>query len=124
MAGNDILKCDLAPAFGNLNSSTIQEMDDQLKIMIAAAMMQLTKVRERSWPDVVTTMVQTFLLEPEGNIVARTEKLIKEGTAAFKSDGTYDGDIVGEVRIVFRVALRSFAHMAAGPDVARLPDQG
>lgn len=96
VAGNDILKCDLAPAFGKLDKATIREMDDQLKVMIAGAMMQLTKVRERSWQDVVAAMVQNMLLEPEGDVVTRAEQLTKDGTEEFKSDG-----IVLEVRVHF-----------------------
>lgn len=80
-------------------------MDDELKIMMVAAMKYLDKVQERSWEAVLATMLQNALLEPEGHIVARAEKLTKEGTNGFKSDGTAQADIVREVRITCLVVF-------------------
>jgi len=76
----DFLQCDLAPSFGSLNKTTVKEMDDGLKVMIAATMKQLAKVHERSWQDVLVTMSQNPLMEPEGAQVVRADKLVKEGT--------------------------------------------
>lgn len=113
MAGNDSLHCDLAPALGKLDKATLKEMEDVLRIMISGVMMQLINVRERSWEDVVAIMEHNMLLERKDDIVARAEKLSKEGTEKFKSDGTARGDIVREVRVAFRVAFRSFANMGS-----------
>lgn len=121
MADNDYLHCDLAPALGKLDEATLKEMEDVQRIMISGAMTQLinVNVRERSWGDVVQIMAENMLLEPMGNIVTRAEQLTKDGTEEFQSDG-----IVLEVRVAFRVALRSLANMAAGPEVVLQPDQG
>ncbi|KAK0751426.1 hypothetical protein B0T18DRAFT_68282 [Schizothecium vesticola] len=98
---NDFLQCDLAPSFGSLNKTTIKELDDELKVMIAATLKQLAKVQERSWQDVLATMSQNALMEPEGAQVARADKLVKEGTNEFKSDGTSQAGIVREVHTWF-----------------------
>lgn len=121
MADNDYLHCDLAPALGKLDEATLKEMEDVQRIMTSGAMTQLinVNVRERSWGDVVQIMAENMLLEPMGNIVTRAEQLTKDGTEEFQSDG-----IVLEVRVAFRVALRSLANMAAGPEVVLQPDQG
>jgi hypothetical protein len=82
MASNmndSILHCDLAPAFGKLSKTTIKEMDDKLKVMIAGTMKQLAQVQERSWQDVLAPMPRNYLTEPVGAEVARADKLVKEG---------------------------------------------
>lgn len=93
----EFLHTELAPSFGKLNKEGLQEMDDQLKIMIAGTMKILAKQTDKSWNAVLSTMMQNELLEPDGSEVVRADKIIKESTSDFKTDGSPDANIVREV---------------------------
>ncbi|KAJ7083763.1 hypothetical protein C8R44DRAFT_991939 [Mycena epipterygia] len=100
---DDYLHLSLAPSFGELTSYSIKELDDQLKIMIAATMRALAKVsvQQRSWEKVLEIMMQNPLLEPEASGISRADKLVKEETNVFKVDGSPDHNIVREVETWF-----------------------
>ena len=72
-------------------------MDDELKIMIAGTLKVLGKQTDKSWKSVLSTMMQNELLEPDGEEIARADKLIKESSSDFKTDGSPDEAIVREV---------------------------
>jgi hypothetical protein len=96
---DDYLHLGLAPSFGELTSSNIKDLDDELKIMIAATMRLLATVpvQQRSFEKMLELMIQNPLLEPEASGVSRAEKLVKEETNVFKVDGSPDPDVVREV---------------------------
>ncbi|KAJ6457703.1 hypothetical protein C8R45DRAFT_1110451 [Mycena sanguinolenta] len=93
---DDYLHLGLAPSFGELNSFSIKEMDENLKIMIAATMRALAKVppQQRSWEKVLEVMMQNPLLVAETSGVSRAEKLVKEETNVFLIDGSPDPNVV------------------------------
>ncbi|KAK4201164.1 hypothetical protein QBC40DRAFT_253336 [Triangularia verruculosa] len=96
----DFLHTDLAPSFGKLKES-LAKMDDELKIMIAGTMKILAKQSDKSWNAVLSTMMQNELLQPDGDEVARADKLIKASSSDFKFDGSPDASIVREVQTWF-----------------------
>ncbi|KDR77776.1 hypothetical protein GALMADRAFT_210023 [Galerina marginata CBS 339.88] len=103
---NDHLHLDLAPSYGpegKLTSAAIKCMDDNLKIMIAGTMKSLSalKPEDRSWANIMSTLMQNPLLEPETDAISRSDKLIKSGTNVFKFDGSPDATIVNEVQAWF-----------------------
>ncbi|KAJ7874850.1 hypothetical protein B0H13DRAFT_2348419 [Mycena leptocephala] len=79
---DDYLHLGLAPSFGELTSSSIKDLDDELKIMIAGTMRLLAT---------------NLLLEPEASGISRAEKLVKDETNFFKVDGCPDPNVVREV---------------------------
>ncbi|KAK4159580.1 hypothetical protein QBC43DRAFT_326927 [Cladorrhinum sp. PSN259] len=99
---NDYLHIDVAPYLGTLNKESIHQMDDDLKIMIAGTMKILAKQADKSWNAVLATMMHNQLLQPDdrGEIV-RSDKLIKENSSDFKSDGSPNADIFSEVETWF-----------------------
>ncbi|KAJ7915181.1 hypothetical protein B0H13DRAFT_1872275 [Mycena leptocephala] len=96
---DDYLHLGLAPSFGELTSSSIKDLDDELKIMIAVTMRLLATVpvQQRSFEKMLQLMIQNPLLEPEASGVSRAEQLVKEETNVFKVDGSPDPDVVREV---------------------------
>lgn len=94
---NSFLHTDLAPSYRELSKDYMKKMDDDLKIMIAGTMKILSKTADKSWESVLGVMMQNELLEPDSSEVARADKLIKEGTSAFKTDGSADSGVVREV---------------------------
>ncbi|KAK4183870.1 hypothetical protein QBC35DRAFT_477779 [Podospora australis] len=98
---DEYLHTDLAPAYGKLNKESLLKMDDGLKIMIAGTMKMLSKQNNKSWNAVLSNMMQNVLLQPDGNEVARADKLIKESSNDFKFDGSADDGIVREVKSWF-----------------------
>lgn len=96
---DDYLHMGLAPSYGELTSTTIKDLDDQLKIMIDGTMQALVKMppQQRSWEKVLEVMMQNPLLEPEASGISRADKLIKEETNFFKVDGSPHLDVVREV---------------------------
>ncbi|KAK1538995.1 uncharacterized protein CCOS01_00309 [Colletotrichum costaricense] len=97
----DYLQTKLAPSYGNLSGSVLEKMDDDLKIMIAGTMKSLAAQKDKSWAAVLSTMMQNPLLEADRDEVARSDKLIKESSSAFKFDGSSDAGIVKEVHSWF-----------------------
>jgi len=98
---NDYLHTDLAPSFGKLNKPGLQEMDDKLKIMIAATMKILAKQSDKSWKAVLSTMMQNEFIKADESEIARSDKLIKNSSSDFKTDGSPDATIVKEVKSWF-----------------------
>ncbi|KAJ6457727.1 hypothetical protein C8R45DRAFT_1110469 [Mycena sanguinolenta] len=100
---DDYLNLGLAPSFGELNSNGIKEMDENLKINIAATMGALANVppQQRSWEKVLEVMMQNQLLVVETSGVSQAEKLIKEETNVFLIDGSTDPNVVREVETWF-----------------------
>lgn len=97
---DDFLHIGLAPSYGKLNSEAIKEMDEQLKVAIAATMKTLQKLppAERSWDNVKAAMMNNPCLEPDGkDEIHRSDRLIKASSADFKFDGSPDASIVKEV---------------------------
>jgi hypothetical protein len=91
----------LAPSYGTLTSESIKGLDDELKVMIAGAVKTLAQLppNARSWDTVVSTLLNCPLLEPDGDAIERSDKLIKPARInAFKFDGSPDPAIVNEVR--------------------------
>ncbi|KAF3069754.1 hypothetical protein GL218_07868 [Daldinia childiae] len=95
----DYLTVKLAPAYGDLNNESIKTIDERLKVMIAGAVKTIDKIAptERTWDRVVGAMMQCPLMEPDGEAIKRTDKLIKSGINVFKFDGSPDIAIVKEV---------------------------
>ncbi|KAJ7200675.1 hypothetical protein B0H12DRAFT_1036650 [Mycena haematopus] len=100
---DDYLHLNLAPSFGNLNSNSIKQMDNNLKIMIAATMRALAKVppQQRSWEKVLEVMMQNPLLVTDETGTSRAEKLVKDETNFFRVDGSPDPNVVREVETWF-----------------------
>lgn len=74
--------------------------------MIAGTMKALAKVQDKSWKNVLAAMSQNELLQPDGEEIARADKLIKESSSDFKFDGSSDAAIVREAGpSVFGLAL-------------------
>jgi hypothetical protein len=96
---DDYLHLGLAPSFGELTSTSIKDLDDELKIMIAATMRLLATVpvQQRTWEKMLELMIQNPLLEPEASGISRAERLVKEETNFFKLDGSPDPNVVREV---------------------------
>ncbi|KAJ7819293.1 hypothetical protein B0H13DRAFT_2378462 [Mycena leptocephala] len=74
---DDYLHLGLAPSFGELTSSSIKDLDDELKIMIAGTMRLLDRHKASG--------------------ISRAEKLVKDETNFFKVDGSPDPNVVREV---------------------------
>ncbi|KAJ7231787.1 hypothetical protein C8J57DRAFT_1730056 [Mycena rebaudengoi] len=81
---DDYLHMGLAPSYGELTSTTIKDLDDQLKIMIDGTMQAVNP-----------------LLEPEASGISRADKLIKEETNFFKVDGSPHLNVVREIETWF-----------------------
>jgi hypothetical protein len=96
-SSEEFLHTDLAPSFGTLTKDSIKDLDEQLKIMIAGTMKTLAKVQDKTWKNVLGAMSQNELLQPDGEEIARADKLIKESSNDFKFDGGSDASIVREV---------------------------
>jgi hypothetical protein len=96
---DDYLHLGLAPSYGELTSSSMKELDDQLKIMIAGTMRALATVpaQQRTWEKILEVMMQNPLLEPDASGISRAEKLVKDETNFFKVDGSPDPHVVREV---------------------------
>jgi len=96
----DYLTTGIAPSFGTLTSETIKTMDEELKIMIAGTTRQIAKipVADRNFEKLVSVMMQNPLLEPTDlAAVHHSDTFQKNGTNAFKFDGSPDSSIVREV---------------------------
>ncbi|KAG0050057.1 hypothetical protein BGZ83_005178 [Gryganskiella cystojenkinii] len=95
--------CDLAPSFGKLNQESVKTMDEKLKVIIAGTTRAIEKLPhdQRSWENVTSTLAQNSLLKPLDDGIARSDKLIKDGTNFFKVDGSPDPTIVKEVNSWF-----------------------
>ncbi|KAJ7234292.1 hypothetical protein C8J57DRAFT_1729207 [Mycena rebaudengoi] len=100
---DDYLHMNLSPSYGELASTTIKDLDDQLKIMIDGTMQALVKIppQQRSWEKVLEVMMQNALLEPAASGISRADKLIKEETNFFKVDGSPHLDVVREIETWF-----------------------
>ncbi|KAJ7083765.1 hypothetical protein C8R44DRAFT_753330 [Mycena epipterygia] len=100
---DDYLHFSLAPSFGELTSTSVKDLDNELKIMIAGTMRTLDKapVQQRSWERVLEIMMENPLLEPEASGISRTDKFLKEETNVFKLDGSPDPNIAREVETWF-----------------------
>ena len=80
-------------------------MDNELKVMIAGTMRALEKERKQGegipWETVISVMTQNQLLEPNGDEIVRSDKLLKEGHGLFKFDGSPDPAVVEQVPFLF-----------------------
>ncbi|KAF7373053.1 hypothetical protein MSAN_00512800 [Mycena sanguinolenta] len=96
---DDYLHLNLAPSFGELTPTSVKDLDDNLKVIIAATMRALAKVpaQQRSWEKVLEVMMQNPLLEPDAVGISRADKLIKEEVNYFHTDGSPDPKVVKEV---------------------------
>ncbi|KAF7346000.1 hypothetical protein MVEN_01622700 [Mycena venus] len=88
----------LAPAFGRvLTKDYLKEIDDDLKIMIAATNRELAK---RTWDKVISVCMSNPLMEPmdspQSNIV-RAHTLNKAGSNGFTIDRVCNTGVVNEV---------------------------
>ncbi|GAB1312313.1 hypothetical protein MFIFM68171_02523 [Madurella fahalii] len=99
----DYLTVKLAPAYGNLTSESIKTIDSRLKVMIAGAVKTIAQIpaADRTWDRIVAALMQCPLMEPDGDAVKRTDKLIKSGVNVFRFDGSPDTAIVKEVQSWF-----------------------
>lgn len=89
---------DLAPSFGKLDKEHMKHMDDNLKIIISGTTRAIERLQDKSWENVKSTLSQNPLLEPMGDEIYRSDKMIKSDTSAFKFDGSPDANIVREVQ--------------------------
>lgn len=98
---NDYLRCDLAPSFGELSSETVQEIDDELKVMIFSLTKQLANLPpgERTWDHIVSLCAQSPLLEALDDRAWRSDNFIQE--TDFKTDGSPDASMVKEVCLLY-----------------------
>lgn len=74
-------------------------MDDHLKVMIAGTNSLIAKIdpKDRTWENVVACCAQNPLMEPDGEEINQTDKIIKKSSSAFKTDGSPSQPIVQEV---------------------------
>lgn len=97
----------LAPAFGkNLTLDAVHALDEELKVMILTTTKELAKLpyEKRSWENITSIMQQNPMLEPDPKFTAisRPGQYLKNGTNAFKFDGSPDPHIVQEVDTWFK----------------------
>ena len=78
----------LAVSYGKLNSSTVRDLDDNTKVMIAGAVRKLNKLPEKTWDSAISSMMQNPVIEavPDG-AVNRSDKVIKNGAGDFMVPG-------------------------------------
>jgi len=88
----------LAPSLGNLSKNGLQEMDDEMKIMMAGTLKILGVQEQLTWETAVATMMKNELVEIDGEEVFRTKQMIKTSDSEFKFSGDPDPNIVKEVR--------------------------
>ncbi|THY71685.1 hypothetical protein D6C95_10253, partial [Aureobasidium pullulans] len=112
---DDYLHCDLAPSFGKLSAAGLQDMDDELKIMIAGTTKLIGDIpkEKRNWDSVMASCMQNFLMEPDGDAIARADKLIKKSSENFQTDGSPKDQIVQEVSTWFSNLVSDMDVLAA-----------
>ena len=90
---------DVAPVFGKLNAQTIKELDDDLLIIIAGMTKSIAHVpaKDRTYNKVLETFSQSPLVRADGHGISKSDSLIKNDAAQFKTDGSPDAAIVKEV---------------------------
>ncbi|KAJ3559796.1 hypothetical protein NP233_g11176 [Leucocoprinus birnbaumii] len=107
-SADDYLHVGIAPSFANINSETVKDLDEKLKVMIAGTMRALEKKRADvqralTYEEVISVMRQNSLLESDEATIERSDKLIKPSKMnAFKFDGSPDAAIVKEVENWFK----------------------
>lgn len=70
--------------------------------MIAGTVIGLSKLKNKSWDNVVGTLSQNPLLESiDGTTIRRDDKFVKEDTSLLEFDGSPDAPIVREVETWF-----------------------
>ncbi|KAI0885811.1 uncharacterized protein GGS22DRAFT_199973 [Annulohypoxylon maeteangense] len=83
---DDFLRCDLAPAYGQLTSDSVRKMDKNLKVMITATVMMIEKMKpeKRKWSAVETAFLNNSVVEPFGDVVNRCDTLSSKVANIFK----------------------------------------
>jgi len=92
---------DVAPVFGSLNAKTIKELDDNVLITIAGRTKAIAQIpiKDRTYKKIVELFSQSPLIEMDGNGLSKSDSLIKNNQASFKTDGSPNAAIVKEVSI-------------------------
>ena len=69
----------LTALFGTLNKDSVRQMDEGSKVIFGGTTRALAKLPtdQRSWNGIITCFSENSLLEPEGEPIYRTEKMIK-----------------------------------------------
>ncbi|KLO05173.1 hypothetical protein SCHPADRAFT_947134 [Schizopora paradoxa] len=99
---DNFLHTGLAPSFGTLTKESFKGMDEQLKILIAAANKELEQMpaEDRTWDNVISVFKNNEYFEPietpEGSI-DRPSKLIKTSESVFQFKREFDEGTVHEV---------------------------
>lgn len=104
----------LAPSFGKLSRDTLQEMDTNLKVMLAGTIRDIQKESEKlsgnivlEWDDIVRIFSNNPLTElDDASTPVFVDKLYsKKSTEYFKTDGSPDMDTVDEVKHWFKSVI-------------------
>ncbi|KAK4160224.1 hypothetical protein QBC43DRAFT_347478 [Cladorrhinum sp. PSN259] len=112
----EYLHTDLAPSYRKLNGETWKKLDDKLKIAVTGTLKELGKVKDKSWKNVVASMMKSPLLQPDPNPqneFNRANKLINESSADFKCDGSPDAVIISEVKTWFTQLIQDLDFLAS-----------
>jgi hypothetical protein len=104
----------LAPSFGKLSRNTLQEMDTNLKVMIAGTIKDIQKESEKlsgnavlEWDTILRIFSNNPLIELDdaSTPVFIDQLYSKKSTDYFKTDGSPDMDVVDEVKHWFKSVI-------------------
>ena len=109
-AEEDYLHVDLAPCYGTLSKASLDEMDDNLKVMITVTMRSLHRLRGKekrlSWENVQSTLLhnQSLELVPSSDIY-RKDRFTRNDAhfRLFKFNASPDSAIIHEVSSLLQV---------------------
>ncbi|KAJ4115367.1 hypothetical protein NW768_011219 [Fusarium equiseti] len=90
---------DVAPVFGTLDAKTVKELDDNVIVIIAGMTKAIAQipVKDRTYEKIVELFSQSPLVKMDGKGTSKSDSLIKNDQAQFKTDGSPDAAIVKEV---------------------------
>lgn len=97
----DYFHVGLAPSYGKLQDGLDSKaLHRDLLVMTAAALKDLEAIKadDRSFDTVLSAFMQNTLMEPDGDAVYRSDRLMKSKNALFKFDGSPNAAIVQEAR--------------------------
>ncbi|TFK66461.1 hypothetical protein BDN72DRAFT_145466 [Pluteus cervinus] len=115
---DDHLTIGLAPSFrGKMLPEEFKKMDDNIKVMILGTTKAISKIapEDRTWKSVVAALQTNSLIEPDGEEIARSDKLIKENDNFFKFSGAPDPSTVREVETWFHGLINDSDISSATP---------
>jgi len=107
-ASDAYLHTELAPSFGGaLEKESLKDLDNKLKIVIAATLKQLGMMTDKSWTETMSNLMQNSFLVPEDSVVDQADSLVKETKTSFLLEGSQaDVATVKEVKEWFDKLLK------------------